>query len=157
MSFDSGSHIRDARSTDVDDIVGIEHVSFVHAGERFGARRIRYLIQSPRALVRVAEADKKVLGWIAAFAVTRSPRPWGRIYALAVDPVTRGRRIGPRLLSSMIETLQQLGAGRIFLEVRPDNHAALKLYEKSGFVACRRLENYYGHGHPAVRMVREQA
>jgi predicted N-acetyltransferase YhbS len=90
MSVDSASHIRDARLTDMDDIVRIEHVSFVHAGERFGARRIRYLIQSPRALVRVAETGNRVLGWVAAFAVTRSPQPWGRIYALAVDPATRG-------------------------------------------------------------------
>jgi ribosomal-protein-alanine N-acetyltransferase len=149
-------HIRGGRAADVAEIARIEHASFLHAGERFDDRRIRYLIDSPRVRVCVADADKKIVGWIAGFAVTRSPQPWGRIYALAVDPAVRGRKIGPRLLSHMVEDLRRLGARQIFLEVRPDNHSAVKLYEKSGFVPCRRLENYYGHGHPALRMVLDQ-
>ena len=62
-----------------------------------------------------------------------------------------------RLMAHMIDNLRRLGARRIFLEVRPDNHAAVRLYEKFGFVPCRRLENYYGHGHPALRMLLDQS
>jgi len=149
----SALHIRAARAADVAEIARIEQISFLHAGERFGDRRIRYLIGSPRALVHVAEIDREIRGWIAGFAVVRSPQPWGRVYALAVDPAARGRKIGPRLLAEMVEKLRGLGAKRIFLEVRPDNYAAVRLYEKSGFVPCRRLENYYGQGHPAIRMM----
>jgi ribosomal protein S18 acetylase RimI-like enzyme len=149
-------HTRNAIAADLDAIARIEQVSFVHAGERFGERRVRYLIDSPRVIVRIAELDEKVSGWICGLAVARSPQPWGRIYALAVDPAARGKKIGPQLLGEMIELLRQQGAKSIFLEVRPDNHAAIRLYEKSGFVPWRELEHYYGPGRPALRMVLNQ-
>lgn len=103
------SRTRVAAIADLDAIVRIEHASFVHAGERFGDRRVRYLIESPRVSVCVAELNEKVSGWICGFAVTRSPRPWGRIYALAVDPSARGNKIGPQLLTLGLIALLGLG------------------------------------------------
>ena len=147
-------HLRLAAPADVPAIVAIEHLSFIHAGERFGERHVRYLIGSPRAIVTVAEVDGKIVGWSAAFAWLRGQRPWGRIYAVAVHPEARGRRLGPLLLQDAIQALRQRGAGPIFLEVRPDNHPAIRLYEKSGFVFCKTLPNYYGQDRPAQRMVR---
>jgi ribosomal protein S18 acetylase RimI-like enzyme len=146
-------HIRLAVPDDVPAIVVIEHLSFVHAGERFGRRRIKYLIHNPRAVVLVAEQDEKVLAWTAGFAWMRGKEPWGRVYALAVDPVARGRRLGEQLLNQMIRTLRAQGARPIFLEVNPDNHIAVRLYERNGFAACRALPNYYGPDRPAARMV----
>lgn len=139
-------------AADLAAIARIEERSFDNPGERFGERRISYLLHSPRVVVRVAEIDGKVVGWICGFAVPRSSMPWGRVYALAVDPSARGRKIGARLLQEIIEILRRQGAGRIFLEVRADNHPAMRLYEKFGFVLYRQLANYYGHGHPALRM-----
>ncbi len=83
----------------------------------------------------------------------RGKEPWGRVYALAISPEARGRRLGPRMLEQLIDALRGRGAGRIFLEVRPDN-PAVKLYEKFGFAACKTLPDYYGKGHPAQRMAR---
>ena len=157
--IDSASHssnvmLRPAVLDDVPAIMAIEAASFIHAGERFGQRRVRYLISSPRALVTAAEAEGRVLGWVVGFAWMRTPEPWGRIYALAVDPRARGRRLGEKLLIQMNEALRAAGAKRIFLEVRPDNHAAMKLYQKAGFTPCRSLPNYYAPGIDAQRMVR---
>jgi ribosomal-protein-alanine N-acetyltransferase len=146
-------HMRDARVADIDAITRIELVSFVHAGERFGERRVRYLINSPRAIVRVAELDGKAAGWICGFAVTRSAQPWGRIYALAVDPAVRGRSMGSQLLNEMVRLVRERGAARVFLEVRTDNHTAVRLYENAGFAAIRLLENFYGPGITALRML----
>jgi ribosomal-protein-alanine N-acetyltransferase len=146
-------HFRPATQADVPAIVVIERLSFVHAGERFGRRRIKYLITNPRAVVLVAEQDEKVLAWTAGFSWIRGKEPWGRVYALAVDPVARGRRLGEQLLTRMIQTLREQGARPIFLEVNPDNHIAVRLYERNGFTACRALPNYYGPERPAQRMV----
>ena len=74
---------------------------------------------------------------------------------MTVDPAARGKKIGPQLLGEMIRLLRERSAARIFLEVRPDNHSAVRLYEKAGFIPFRLLENYYGHGHPALRMLLE--
>jgi ribosomal-protein-alanine N-acetyltransferase len=145
---------RKAIPGDANAIGQIERASFLHAGERFGDRRVQYLIRSPRAVVMVAEAKEGIWGWIAGFAWVRGREPWGRVYALAVHPDARGRKLGALLLDQMIDALHQAGAGRIFLEVRPDNHAAIRLYEKAGFVTCQQLPNYYGPGRPAQRMAR---
>lgn len=143
---------RPAAPNDAHAIAHVEHVSFVHAGERFGSRRIRYLIGSPRALVTVAAVDGRVLGWVAGLIGPARPERWGRIYAVAVDPESRGRKLGHRLLSQTVTALRERGAGRIFLEVRDDNHVAIKLYQRIGFVPCKTLPNYYAHDVHAIRM-----
>lgn len=143
---------RTAAVADVAAIDEIERASFIHAGERFVSRKVRHLIRHGRAMVIVAESEGQVVGWSAGLVWTRGVRPWGRIYALAIHPTARGRRLGPRLLGDMIEQLRRRGAGPIFLEVRTDNHAALRLYEQFGFTPCKTLVNYYGRGLDARRM-----
>lgn len=143
--------LRPATPADADAIDRIEQASFVHAGERFGRRRVGYLLGTHRAMVMVAEIEGRVVGWIVGMIGGKQER-WGRIYALAVDPDARGRKLGARLLKEMIAALRIHRAGRIFLEVRADNHPAIKLYERAGFVRCQTLANYYGPGLPALRM-----
>ena len=145
--------LRAASPADVPAIVVIERLSFVHAGERFRRRRISYLTTNPRAIVFVAQENEEVLGWTAGLVWTRGKEPWGRIYALAVRPKARGRKLGRKLLQKMIDTLRQRGAGKIFLEVGDENPVAIRLYERNGFVVCRTLPNYYGQGRAAHRMV----
>ena len=149
--------LRPAVLADVPAIAAIEEASFSHPGERFGLKRVRHLTISPRPMVLVAEShvhsEIKVLGWIAALRWSRGRIPWGRIYAIAVDPTVRGKKLGQRLMHEMMAQLQEKGAAKIFLEVRADNHAALRLYEKLGFTVCQPLPNYYGHDIAGVRMV----
>jgi [ribosomal protein S18]-alanine N-acetyltransferase len=164
--------LRPATPNDLPGIAEIERLSFIHAGERFTDRRVRFLIENPRSIVTVAaeagdapteagdtspespgaSRPDRPLGWAAGYVWLRGAEPWGRIYALAVHPEARGQRLGQRLLEEMIQSLRARGAGRIFLEVRTDNHAAIALYERFGFAACRTLHNYYGHNLDAQRM-----
>ena len=137
---------------DVPAIVAIEQASFHHAGERFADRKIRHLIASPRAIATVAEGDGQVLAWAAGLFWARGRDPWGRIFALAVHPDGRGQRIGERLLDDIVQRLRTRGARRIFLEVRTDNHAAIRLYERFGFRACKALADYYAPNINAIRM-----
>jgi ribosomal-protein-alanine N-acetyltransferase len=146
------SFLRPATGSDLPGITEVEQLSFVHAGERFSESRVKYLIVNPRAIVTVAVERDRVLGWAAGLVWLRGREPWGRIYALAVHPQARGKRLGPRLLDDMIQSLRARGAGRIFLEVRADNHSAIRLYEKVGFSTCRMLHHYYGPDLPAQRM-----
>jgi ribosomal protein S18 acetylase RimI-like enzyme len=143
---------RKATLSDLPGITEVEQLSFVHAGERFTHKRVHYLILNPRAMVTVAVHDNRVSGWAAGYVWRRGREPWGRIYALAVHPESRGHRLGMRLLGEMIRLLRKNGAGRIFLEVRVDNHPAVRLYQTVGFKTCRLLKDYYGPGLPAQRM-----
>jgi ribosomal-protein-alanine N-acetyltransferase len=145
-------HFRLATPDDLPGITEVEKLSFVHAGERFTQKRVHYLIRNPRCMVTVAVQDDRISGWAAGLVWLRGREPWGRIYALAVHPQSRGQRLGPRLLDEMIDSLRARGAGRIFLEVRVDNHPAIRLYESVGFQTCRLLHHYYGPDLPAQRM-----
>ncbi len=66
---------------------------------------------------------------------------------LAVHPHERGKGVGHYLLTKMIEAGVSKGKKYIWLEVRPSNLAALKLYEKSGFDAVDRRPQYYADTH----------
>ena len=69
------------------------------------------------------------------------------ITTIAVDPVQRGRRIGERLLLSLIEEGMARGAERATLEVRERNAVAHNLYQKYGFEDVAVRKNYYSDNH----------
>jgi ribosomal-protein-alanine N-acetyltransferase len=144
--------IRPATEPHLPAILEIERLSFEHAGERFERRKIKSLIHSRRAIAVVADDSGAITGWAAGFTWRGSGPAWGRIYALAIHPRHRGRRLGPRLLKHLIDDLRRRGAGEIILEVRIDNASARRLYEKFGFREVRRLPNFYGPGLNALRM-----
>lgn len=147
--------IRPAQDRDIHSIEQIERLSFEHPGERFDEAKVGFLLRSPRTFVAVAEDEAKVLGWVAGFVWRRTPKPWGRIYALAVHPEARRRKVGSRLLHFAIDELRRMGASRVLLEVRAANHSAVAAYRKAGFVPCREMADYYGSGLHAHRMVLE--
>ena len=66
---------------------------------------------------------------------------------LAVHPHERGKGFGHYFLTKMIESAVSKGKKYIWLEVRPSNLAALRLYEKSGFDAVDRRPQYYADTH----------
>ena len=147
--------VRRATPDDVNAIVDIERLAFAHPAERFDAKKVRYLITSRRTVALVAELGGRVSGWAAGFVWTGSAIPWGRIYAVAVHPDARRHRLGSTLTRRLLADLEARGARRFVLEVRPDNAAAIRLYQRLGFTRCVLLPNYYAPGLDARRMVRE--
>ncbi len=80
------------------------------------------------------------------------------IMNLAVDPAWRRRGVAALLLESFL-TRSEGGRERGYtLEVRPSNEAAIRLYEKFGFVARGIRRGYYVDDHEdAVIMWRENS
>lgn len=62
---------------------------------------------------------------------------------IVVAPEMRGRGIGRFLLKKMIEEGISSGSGSVWLEVRPSNLAARKLYGGMGFREVARRRRYY--------------
>jgi ribosomal-protein-alanine N-acetyltransferase len=65
------------------------------------------------------------------------------ILTLAVDGAHRRRGLGTLLLTQGRALAWKEGARTAFLEVRPSNSAARKLYEKLGFCVVGRRPRYY--------------
>lgn len=67
----------------------------------------------------------------------------------------QGRGYGRILLDFLVEDLRARDVRTIFLEVRPSNHAAIRLYEGAGFVEIGLRPNYYpsATGHEDARVM----
>jgi [ribosomal protein S18]-alanine N-acetyltransferase len=57
-----------------------------------------------------------------------------RVFSIAVHPDYQGLGLGKALTAAGLDYLRGCGERRVRLEVRPDNAAAVRVYEKLGFV-----------------------
>jgi ribosomal protein S18 acetylase RimI-like enzyme len=55
------------------------------------------------------------------------------IYGFVIDERLRGRRLGTRMLATVLSQLRAEGVAEVGLEVDPENTPALRLYERYGF------------------------
>lgn len=62
---------------------------------------------------------------------------------LCVDPAMHGRGLGRMLLEHGLSAAVSLRAGTVFLEVRPSNTPAVRLYERMDFVEVGIRPGYY--------------
>ncbi|KAL4778379.1 acyl-CoA N-acyltransferase [Aspergillus varians] len=77
----------------------------------------------------------------------------GYIAMLAVSEEYRGQGIATNLVRMAIDAMEKGGADEIALETEITNTAAIKLYERLGFLRSKRLHRYYLNGNSAYRLV----
>jgi ribosomal-protein-alanine N-acetyltransferase len=68
------------------------------------------------------------------------------VMTVAVAPRAQGRGVGGRLLDELERRARCRGAASMMLEVRADNTAALRLYERAGFALLSTRRRYYQPG-----------
>ncbi len=105
----------------------------------------------PRRLLTLL-GDKAA--FFSSFGVARF-RGAAQILSVAVDPVARGRGVGSSLVEAALERLRADGVHFVKLEVRPDNDAARRMYEKRGFVRQGRTEDSHGRWLVMLKDLRE--
>ena len=59
---------------------------------------------------------------------------WAEIYSLSVAPQARGQGIGTQLLDAIDDRLTNLGIHDVAVSAMVENDAALRLYQRRGFV-----------------------
>lgn len=85
----------------------------------------------------------EVEGTVAGYGVLSVAAAEAHILNLCVAPEWQGRGIGRTLLTRVIQLARYHRVKGIFLEVRPSNTAARRLYEKAGFVEVGCRPSYY--------------
>jgi len=73
---------------------------------------------------------------------------------IAVAPPYQGQGVGSHLLSVILGEALVRQVRRAFLEVRPSNRKAIRLYEKFGFDKVGVRRRYYRDGEDALIMER---
>ncbi|RMD42035.1 hypothetical protein DV735_g3105, partial [Chaetothyriales sp. CBS 134920] len=77
----------------------------------------------------------------------------GYIAMLATREEYRGQGIATTLVSKAISLMIERGADEIALETEETNTAAMKLYERLGFLRSKKLHRYYLNGNSAYRLL----
>jgi len=127
--------IRSMRSSDIAEVVTIERASYQFPWSEGIFRdclRVGYVC-------RVISVSRQVM----AYGVMSLGAGEAHILNLCVGETYRCRGVGRRLLSSLIERATAAGMGDAFLEVRPSNTAAIRLYLALGFEQVGMRRGYY--------------
>lgn len=77
----------------------------------------------------------------------------GYIAMLATKAEHRGKGIATTLVSKAIDLMIEKDADEIALETEETNTAAMKLYERLGFLRSKKLHRYYLNGNSAYRLL----
>jgi len=142
--------VRHALPHDVPALLQLE-ASF--PSDRLSRRSFRHLIGKAHADVLVFEWQNKIAG--DAVVLYRRNTRYARLYSLVVAPQYQQQGIAGTLVQTAEDAAVKRGCVRIGLELRTDNHAALRLYQGRGYVLARRKEDYYEDGSAALCMHKE--
>jgi [ribosomal protein S18]-alanine N-acetyltransferase len=72
-------------------------------------------------------------GVVSGYAIMSLAAAEAHVLNLCVHPDIRRLGYGRRLLNALLFKAEDAAAQRVFLEVRPSNHAAIRLYRTAGF------------------------
>ena len=115
--------------------------------EAFTKRQIAYLLTDYNTIALVAKANSDIAGFIITQVEVEENTEFGHIITINVPPNYRRKGIATKLLQEIETLLKQKGISECRLEVREDNHPAIKLYQTLGYQTIGKLENYYGKKH----------
>jgi ribosomal-protein-alanine N-acetyltransferase len=108
-------------------------------------------LENDLATLKVLTSGTKVIGyydlWICADEA--------HLLNVAVAEVEKRRGYGAMMMEDVVAEAARRRCRRIVLEVRPGNCAAIKLYEKFGFIRVARRPGYYADGEDADVMSKD--
>jgi ribosomal-protein-alanine N-acetyltransferase len=113
--------------------------------------RVAASVRDRETNVIVAESAGALIG----FAIMTYGDESAHLTLLAVRENNRRRGLGSILLKWLETTALEAGVGRIRLETRAGNAAAIAFYGSKGYRAVRRLTGYYRGIEDALRLEKE--
>jgi ribosomal-protein-alanine acetyltransferase len=115
--------------------------------EAFSKRQIAYLLTDYNTIALVAKTNSEIAGFIIVQVEVEENTEFGHIITINVAPNFRRQKIATKMLHEIENLLKQKGISECRLEVREDNHTAIKLYQTLEYQIVGKLERYYGTKH----------
>lgn len=141
--------IRQARA---DDLLALHEIDRAVFGEfAYPPFVLRQFVDVHQRHFLVVDADPPLLGYVLAAHAARSDEAW--LLGLGVHPQERSNGYGRALMERCLARLRIDGARAVRLTVKPENTAAIKLYESTGFKKTAYIPHYYGDGEDRYEMV----
>jgi ribosomal-protein-alanine N-acetyltransferase len=143
-----GWTLREGRESDVRAMYMLDLVCFEEPF-RFDLNAMRQFVLHPGAIVQVAEAEGKLVGFVVMHLVRRRRRRIG--YVVTLDVAREFRRQSMALGLMQVAEVQAAAAGAVeaMLHVHSGNVPAIAFYERAGYLRGERIPAFYGEGRDA--------
>ncbi|HAA90505.1 MAG TPA: ribosomal-protein-alanine N-acetyltransferase [Peptococcaceae bacterium] len=140
--------IRPMKIWDLPQILNIENCSFPAP---WSYRAFVSELNNSHGVYFVALIGEIIVGYAGMWLLPGE----AHVTTVAVHPDYRGRKIGRKLMNTLIDFARIRGAQTMLLEVRPSNLPARKLYHSLGFRQIGLRVNYYVEtGEDAIVMLK---
>ncbi|MCO6413938.1 MAG: GNAT family N-acetyltransferase/peptidase C39 family protein [Thiogranum sp.] len=139
--------IRSATLRDIEALVEIENLCF--DTDRLSRRSFRYILTKANAVTLVAEHEGKVCGNV--IVLFNSGTSLARLYSIAIHPEFRNLGLGRKLAEAAEASALEGECAYMRLEIRRDNPASIRLFEKMGYRLIGTHPDYYEDGMDALR------
>jgi putative acetyltransferase len=100
---------------------------------------------APEVSFFAAWQGERIVGTGAARRMAGDPA-YGEIKRMYVDPTQRGHGIAQGMLQALESELKRHGIGVAKLETGQDQHEAVRLYQRCGYVRCAAFGGYPDNG-----------
>lgn len=141
-----GLEIRPLTESDIDSVYSVEREVYDSPWER---KLLSDSLKAPMTYSVGFFKNSHCFGY-AIYQVVFSE---GHLLNLAIPLEVQGRGYGGGLLEEVLKDSRRRGALSFFLEVRPSNKIARKMYEGRGFKSLMTREHYYPDGEAALIMI----
>ena len=152
MTAATGLRIVPMRNEHIDRLMRYEQDLFGPESWTRGSYRSELADTRTRSYVVAEDGAGELLGWAGVRVVGDE----ADIMTVGVIPAARRHGVGARLVAELLDIARGRGAALAYLEVRVDNEAARRLYDREGFSEVGIRRGYYDGGRvDAVVMQRE--
>ncbi len=139
--------IRPASLRDLDALVALEQSCF--ESDRLSRRNFRYMLTKARASTLVDAEGDTLRGYV--MVLFNAGTSLARLYSIAVSPNWRGHGVGVHLMEAAEECARDAECVYMRLEIRSDNVASIRMFEKQGYRRFGAYEDYYEDHMGALR------
>lgn len=126
-------------SMTVDDISQVAEIERQIFSIPWSEKSFRNSMESDNTIYIVAKENNNVAGYAGMYLSFEE----GNITNVAVNPLSRRKGIGEKIVRDILNRAYEKGVRDVFLEVRETNSVAIALYEKIGFKEEGIRKNFY--------------
>ena len=123
----------------VDDISQVAEIERQIFSIPWSEKAFRNSMESDNTIYIVAKENNNVEGYAGMYLSFEE----GNITNVAVNPLSRRKGIGEKIVRDILNRAYEKGVRDVFLEVRETNSVAIALYEKIGFKEEGIRKNFY--------------